>query len=207
MRTGAELLLLHVYGLYKTTVGLSPNSSDAENRGLIISDDNYALGRLKILSHFRLANYPRPMEQEKTTHAFKPNSRFDNAVNLYFFDKKPGALLFTAIRSFETALRSKLTHHFSMAYGASRITDRRLFVDMKIFTDCSVRAQQEVFRSKEDFVQGHFGKRCNPTIPSVRKTLEVVSFGTLSKIGFALVEKFPPIVLSWPLSVGPSRLD
>ncbi|WP_308919163.1 MULTISPECIES: Abi family protein [Bacteroidaceae] len=41
---------------------------------------------------------------------FKLNSRFDNAINLYFFDKKLRALLFTAIQSFEIALRSKLIH-------------------------------------------------------------------------------------------------
>ena len=153
-----------------------------KDRGLIIKDDNDALGQLKIMSYFRLANYLRPMEQDKTTHIFKPNSHFDNAVNLYFFDKKLRALLFTAIQSFEIALRSKLIHHFSMAYGSFWIMDRSLFVDNKIFTDCSIRVQQEVFRSKEDFIQEHFDRYSNPIIPPVWKTLEVVSFGTLSKI-------------------------
>lgn len=153
-----------------------------KERGLIIDDENYALGQLKIMSYFRLANYLRPMEQDKVAHIFKPNSHFDNAVNLYFFDKKLRALLFTAIQSFEIALRSKLIHHFSMAYGAFWIMDRSLYADKKIFTDCSIRVQQEVFRSKEDFIQEHFDKYSNPIIPPVWKTLEVVSFGTLSKI-------------------------
>lgn len=59
-----------------------------KDRGLIIRDDNDATAQLKIMSYFRLANYLRPMEQDKTTHVFKPNSHFDNAVDLYFFDKK-----------------------------------------------------------------------------------------------------------------------
>ncbi|WP_233471840.1 MULTISPECIES: hypothetical protein [Bacteroides] len=33
-----------------------------KDRGLIIRDDNDALGQLKIMSYFRLANYLRPME-------------------------------------------------------------------------------------------------------------------------------------------------
>lgn len=123
-----------------------------KDRGLIIRDDNDATAQLKIMSYFRLANYLRPMEQDKTTHVFKPNSHFDNAVDLYFFDKKLRALLFTAIQSFEIALRSKLIHHFSMAYGAFWIMDRSLFTDKKIFTDCSIRVEQEVFRSREDFI-------------------------------------------------------
>lgn len=153
-----------------------------KDRGLIIKDDNVASEQLKIMSYFRLANYLRPMEQDKITHAFKPNSFFDNAVNLYYFDKKLRALLFTAIQSFEIALRSKLIHHFSMAYGAFWLMDRRLYADKKIFTDCYIRVQQEVFRSKEDFIQEHFDKYNNPIIPPVWKTLEVVSFGTLSRI-------------------------
>ena len=134
------------------------------------------------MSYFRLANYLRPMEQNKTTHIFKPNSHFDNAVNLYFFDKKLRALLFTAIQSFEIALRSKIIHHFSLKYGSFWIMDRSLFSDKKIFMDCAIRVQQEVFRSKEDFIQEHFDKYSTPIIPPVWKALEVVSFGTLSKI-------------------------
>ena len=105
-----------------------------KDRGLIIRDDNDASAQLKIMSYFRLANYLRPMEQDKTTHVFKPNSHFDNAVNLYYFDKKLRALLFTAIQSFEIALRSKLIHHFSMAYGSFWIMDRSLFADAEHLT-------------------------------------------------------------------------
>lgn len=61
-----------------------------KSRGLIIRDDNDALAQLKVMSYFRLANYLRPMEQDKVTHVFKPNSLFDNAINLYFFDNYSG---------------------------------------------------------------------------------------------------------------------
>jgi abortive infection bacteriophage resistance protein len=36
-----------------------------KDRGLIISNDNDAVAQLKIMSYFRLANYLRPMEQDK----------------------------------------------------------------------------------------------------------------------------------------------
>ena len=49
-----------------------------KDRGLIIRDDNDAIDQLKIISYFRLANYLRPMEQDKTTHVFKSNSLFDS---------------------------------------------------------------------------------------------------------------------------------
>lgn len=39
-----------------------------KERGLIIRDDNDALEQLKIMSYFRVANYLRPMEQDKECH-------------------------------------------------------------------------------------------------------------------------------------------
>lgn len=159
------------------------------SRGLSIADDAQAIGQLRIISYFRLANYMRPMELDKTTHIFKPNSRFDNAVDLYYFDKDLRALLFTTIQSFEVALRSKLIHHFSVAHGAFWIMDRDLFADKKIFSECAMRIQQEVFRSKEDFIQEHFSKYNHPMVPPAWKSLEVVSFGTLSRILCNLSDK------------------
>lgn len=153
-----------------------------KQRGLLIINESDAINQLKIISYFRLANYLRPMEQNKVAHTFKPNSYFENAVDLYYFDKELRALIFTSIQSFEIALRSKLIHHFSLRYGAFWVMNRALFVDNKIFNDCTVRIQQEVFRSKEDFIQEHFDNYSTPLIPPVWKTLEVVSFGTLSRI-------------------------
>ena len=162
-----------------------------KDRGLIIRDDKDALAQLRIMSYFRVSNYLRPMEQDKINHVFKPNSHFDNAINLYYFDKKLRALLFTAIQSFEIALRSKLIHHFSMVYGAFWIMDRSLFADKKIFTDCSIRIQQEVFRSKEDFIQEHFDKYANLIMPPVWKMLEVVSCLRSALLLGIFAERYP----------------
>ena len=51
-----------------------------KSRGLVISDENKALECLKRVSYFRLANYFHPMEKDKVNHIFKPNSKFDNAI-------------------------------------------------------------------------------------------------------------------------------
>lgn len=54
-----------------------------KDRGLIVRDEIEALRQLKIISYFRLSNYMRPMEADKTTHIFKPGSFFENAVDLW----------------------------------------------------------------------------------------------------------------------------
>lgn len=42
--------------------------------------------------------------------------------------------------------------------------------------------KREIHRSKEDFIQEHFDRYDSPDVPPVWKTLEVTSFGTLSKL-------------------------
>ena len=153
-----------------------------KERGLLIQDEVQALSQLNIISYFRLANYWRPMEADKATHQFKPNSCFENALSLYYFDKKLRALVFTAIQSIEIALRTRMIHHVSMKYGAFWFMDNSICMDERMFHDNLSRIHQEVKRSKEDFIQELFAKYDEPCLPPVWKTLEVVSFGTLSKL-------------------------
>lgn len=160
-----------------------------KERGLIIKDERQALEQLRIISYFRLANYLRPMEENKENHIFKPNSTFENALNLYYFDKELRALIFTAIQSIEIALRTKIIHHVSLKYGAFWFTDIRLCSNQQMFAENLNHIQQELQRSKEDFILEHFAKYTSPTFPPVWKTLEVVSFGTLSKLYYNLSDK------------------
>ena len=59
-----------------------------KERKLIFHNEKNAYDKLKQISYFRLANYWKPMEQDKVTHVFKPQSTFENALNLYYFDKE-----------------------------------------------------------------------------------------------------------------------
>lgn len=79
-----------------------------KSRGLIIRDESMAIECLKVVSYFRLDNYFHPMESDKIRHIFKPNSYFENAVDLYEFDRDLRELIFTAIQAIEIALRSTL---------------------------------------------------------------------------------------------------
>ncbi len=56
------------------------------------------------------------MEADKTTHQFKPNSRFEDAVALYNFDIELRDLMFKAVQRLEIALRTKIIQEFSLAH-------------------------------------------------------------------------------------------
>lgn len=153
-----------------------------ESRGLIIRDRNKAIECLKVVSYFRLDNYFHPMESDKVQHIFKPGSTFDNAMDLYRFDCDLRELIFTAIQAVEIALRSKMIHHISLQYGAFWFTDVSLFRDANIHHKCMEQIRQELKRTREEFIIEHSAKYSGPEFPPVWKTLEVTSFGTLSKL-------------------------
>ncbi len=154
-----------------------------KDRGLLFKDESAAIELLQKISYFRIAGYLRPMEEDKSTHRFKPHSYFENAVQLYNFDKELHNILFQAIRRIEITFRSKLINTISLQYDdAFWFMQTPLFEDKTYFARHIEIIQKEVKRSSEDFIQEHFKRYATPELPPVWKTLEVVSFGTLSKV-------------------------
>lgn len=151
-------------------------------RGLRIADKNLAMEQLHSISYFRLAGYLRYMEEDETTRRFKAGSWFEDAIALYQFDNRLRSLIFTAIQDVEIALRTRVIHFCSMRHGAFWHMEAALFKNAAIYQHCLESIRTEVSRSKEDFIQEYFSKYSRPELPPVWKTLEVVSFGTLSKL-------------------------
>lgn len=157
-----------------------------KSRGLLFHDDAAAENELKIVSYFRIANYLYTFEVPNSNHTFLPNSYFEDALRIYYFDKDLRALIFTAIQSIEIALRSKVIHHVSLKHGAFWFADETLCINRTTFQDNLTQIRKEIKRSKEDFIQNHFEKYDTPDVPPVWKTLEVTSFGILSKLLYNL---------------------
>ena len=153
-----------------------------KSRGLVVGDDAFVLHKLEFISYYRLANYWRPMESDKITHQFKPDSRFEDIVRLYDFDMELRSLIFTAIQHVEIAFRSQIIHCFSLPYGSFWFMNPALFKNPSIYARCLHSLGDEIGRTKEEFIVEHFTKYDNPAYPPVWKSLEVASFGTLSKM-------------------------
>ena len=153
-----------------------------KQRGLIVSDEDAALRQLASISYFRLASYWKIFETDETTHLFGSGTRLEDVISLYTFDRELRSIIFTAIQDIEVALRTRIIHFFSMTHGAFWFMDASKFNNQNIFQTCLDSIQVELSRSKEDFLQEHFAKYSSPSMPPVWKTLEVVSFGNLSKL-------------------------
>lgn len=181
-RTRAELRFYRDMNYTKNALDYTQILAQLKERGLLFKDEEQAIKELSNISYFRIANYLRYFEIDSGRHLYKPNTYFEDAVYIYYFDKKLRSLLFTAIQSIEVSLRSKVIHHVALTHGPFWFSDSALCVNRMMFADNMTTIKQEVQRSKEEFIQEHFRKYTYPDVPPVWKTLEVTSFGTLSKL-------------------------
>lgn len=166
----------------KQTITLSEQIETLQKRGLIIEDEKEALSVLEQISYFRLADYWRPLETNSVTHTFISNARFNDVVKCYNFDKALKVLLFSAIQTIEVSVRAKVIKHFSKSFGPFWFMDETMAINVIHFHSNLEHLRNEVARSKEAYIKEHFRKYDEPDLPPVWKTLEVISFGTLSKL-------------------------
>ncbi len=95
------------------------------------------------------------MEEDKTTHQFKPNSRFEDAVALYNFDIELRDLMFKAVQRLEIALRTNIIQEFSLGHGSFWFFDTSLSDDEHKFIENMNSIDRELQRCKEDFIKEH----------------------------------------------------
>ena len=153
-----------------------------KSRGLNLTDYSAATKFLSEVSYFRFIQYLRPMEMDKTTHIFKANSQFEDAVALYNVVSDLRDLIFRAIQRIEIALRTKIIQEFSLEHGPFWFFDANLAEDDHKYIENVNSIDREYQRSKEDFINEHKRNYDKPFFPPAWKTLELVSLGTLSKL-------------------------
>ncbi|MES2445796.1 MAG: Abi family protein [Bacteroidota bacterium] len=155
-----------------------------QQRGLFISNAGLAKHFLSHISYYRLAGYWWPMQKEpKDQHVFKHNSKFEDVIALYNFDRELRVVIFDAIEKIEISLRTKLIYHLSHEFGAWWFQNLEIFINVPEAIKTLAVIEEEITRSKDVFIKSHKTKHKDDLrFPPSWKTLELTSFGTLSKI-------------------------
>jgi len=83
-----------------------------ETRSLIVQDRKRAKHFLGHLNYYRLSGYWFPFKQSPTINQFRPNTSFEDVLNLYIFDRELRLLVIDAIERIEVSVRSKWAYSF-----------------------------------------------------------------------------------------------
>ncbi|MEI6758251.1 MAG: Abi family protein [Chlorobium sp.] len=167
----------------KLSIPIDAQIQQLKLRGLLIADDSLAEHYLKNISYYRLAGYWWPMQSDKVNHVFKPSSRFEDVVALYSFDSELRLLVFNAIERVEIALRTRMINHLSHEVDPWWFENPSIFKNSSAFAENLQSIDRDLKHSKEVFIDQHYQKyHADRRRPPAWKTLEVVSFGLLSKL-------------------------
>ncbi|MBB3036279.1 Abi family protein [Hoyosella altamirensis] len=85
-------------------------------RGLVIPEPERAARYLRHIGYYRLSPYTIPFQQGQPDHAFRSDTRFDDVLDLYVFDRALRLLVMDALERVEVAVRAALTDHMSTTY-------------------------------------------------------------------------------------------
>ncbi|MDP3556805.1 MAG: Abi family protein, partial [Bacteroidota bacterium] len=153
------------------------------SRGLIIPDEIKARQYLSNISYYRLSSYMLPFQRyNDQKHSFMPNTSFDNILNLYVFDRQLRLLIFDEIERIEIAFRCQIIYKYSLSGGNNWYEEIGYFYNAFHFNKFQVQVNSELSLSKEVFIQHYKTKYSSPVNPPAWMSLEILSFGQLSKM-------------------------
>ncbi len=150
---------------------------------MVVADPAAAQEALGRLSYYRLAAYFLVFQiPGDATHHFRPGTRFADALALYEFDEALRRLFFQASSTIEIALRARMVYHGALAHGPHWFTQPQRAADPNKFARNLAEIDYELGRAHEVFLDHYRRTYTPPARPPAWMTLEVVSFGLLSKI-------------------------
>jgi len=156
-----------------------------KNRGMVVNNEEKALKDLSCISYYRLSAYwyPFKLRNDSTSEVidqFVPGTQFEQAIELYEFDRKLRLLVIDAIERVEIMVRTKVTYHLGHTYGAFAHADPTNFHPKFNHVKWLQKLEDEIIQSKDVFITHYKNKYEGfPTIPIWMLT-EVMSMGSLS---------------------------
>lgn len=166
-----------------------------KSRGMQVSDDIAAINHLDRIGYYRLSGYWYPFREwdsvaQKRSDTFKPGTCFENAVQLYVFDKKLRFLALDALERIEVAIRVDIAHLLgerdTFAYQNPSLFDGR-FVNPQsprnrnTLANWQSRYERLLARSRKEAFVAHYRTTHGLSLP-IWVAIEIWDFGAVSML-------------------------
>lgn len=166
----------------KPPLGYPSQLDQLKQRGLVINNDAKALHLLEYLSYYRLSGYWYPLlEAPKSADKFKEGATFEDAFEMYCFDRKMRSLILSELEKIEIAIRAKMIYFLSHELNPFWYIEAQNFRNELKFNKSLAKMKSEIVRSDEEFINKFHDKYSDPLPPSWI-AFEVSSFGTISTL-------------------------
>lgn len=165
-----------------------------KDRGLIIDDEEKAKEVLLDIGYYRFGSYLFPYEltypsKKNRTHKLKSPTRFEDALDLYYFDSDLRMLLLRYLTRIEINLRTYITYYVSNTYKGVPCW----FVDDKVMNPVFVKAfgvdiYTEQFKM-HPVIADHHKKYPDDGFAPAWKTVEHMTLGAVYKLFLNITDK------------------
>ena len=154
-----------------------------QSRGLRIENVARTEAYLRHIGYYRFSAYLYPLlSMPKENHVFKSGSSFNQALDMYRFDKHLRLLMFNEIEKIEVAIRSAIVNITSRETGTPFwMTDPAFFYDANTFLKTKQLIDAELAKSREDFIE-HFRNTYSDPYPPAWILAEILPLGVLTRI-------------------------
>ena len=154
-----------------------------QSRGLHVESAARTENYLRHIGYYRFSAYLHPLlSTPKENHVFKPGATFNQALDMYRFDRHLRLMMFNEIEKIEIAVRSAIVNITSRETGNPFwMTDPSCFYDANTFTKTKQLIDVELSKSREDFIE-HFRKAYSDPYPPSWMLAEILPLGVLTKI-------------------------
>ena len=154
-----------------------------QSRGLFIENATRTENYLRHIGYYRFSAYLYPLlTTPKVNHVFKPGATFNQALDMYRFDRHLRLLMFNEIEKIEIAVCSAIVNITSRETGNPFwMTDPSCFYDAHTFAKTKQLIDAELAKSREDFIE-HFRNAYSDPYPPSWMLAEILPLGVLTRI-------------------------
>lgn len=169
----------------KRPFSIAEQAARLMERGLVCDDPTRLENYLSTIGYYRLSAYWNPFELPPTgrsrNHHFRPDTSFDQVLNLYIFDRKLRLLVMEAMERIEVAVRTRWATALAMRHGSHAHMKSAQFKNAWQHSRDLGKIAAELEGSNEPFVVHYRDKYDEPFLPPVWAIVETMSLGTLSR--------------------------
>lgn len=154
-----------------------------QSRGLLIENATRTENYLRHIGYYRFSAYLYPLlTTPKENHVFKPGTTFNQALDMYRFDRHLRLLMFNQIEKIVVAVRSAIVNITSReTSNPFWMTEPSCFYDANQFAKTKQLIDVALAKSREEFIE-HFRKTYSESYPPAWMLAEILPLGVLTKI-------------------------
>ena len=149
------------------------------SRGMLISNKDFALNKLKHINYYDLSAYFKFYQY--SDNQFKEGVNFEDVINIFTFDTRLRLFLLNFLGQVEKSFKCVLTYEVAVKSGNSHwYLDRQMYANDSYYeemTDIIIEEAQVAKEGRNEAVLHYYDKYNKPEDPPIWTMIDILSFG------------------------------